>query len=552
MRNSITPVNTVYERTGRFGKTAFVGALVYIGGGNMVGIVAAETTPPPPPAPAPQTTSNYYYQPVDYTQYLRPTWQSSWVPGERRIDELEYVFGPEVFGAYFLPPIPPKLADPDYADVLPVPASYPVELADCVGEIFYMPYGEMLVKSRISSARRHRIEAYLAGRREAADLLRRHLRESALPDEKDASELKLLAETQALLLRDQERQAEEIRADLTEAGFFKVTSDAISKSKIKEDADPVRRAADTKRLACLKAAQFHLGLSLDQRLLLQEGFECDAVPELREAQDIPFLPMGARISLPKGLPGDLKEKLRGFQSIRALLKAELVELVLREEHEFFHSSRTTAYRELARAQAERFRRLEVLAEEIRQGLSALGCFDESAEAALPGNLTQLLSGIQERKTALWRELVGRLKELRGKLPADKIELVSKEGVVAISITPDPQEGVGAGRNRKVIFDELKAFNEDLARRIAALAEEYAAARKAIAQYQGAKGQNESGASVDERVAAFVKSYREQERSKAYQEYRIAVLKPGLSPEQRRLLFNAVQCDLFKRRHSLAR
>jgi hypothetical protein len=164
-------------------------------------------------------------------------------------------------------------------------------------------------------------------------------------------------------------------------------------------------------------------------------------------------------------------------------------------------------------------------------------------------------------------------EFRLELPTDNVELVSQNEKVSIVVTPNkskedrprPNQDVARSRNldflsdteskprpdRDAVVARLNTYSESLPQRFTALATEFQALRAEISRYQAALPQAKTSANVDELVAHFVKSYKVQELWNRYSDYRTAVLLPGLSPAQRRLLFNAVQVDLFKELYSIS-
>jgi len=69
-----------------------------------------------------------------------------------------------------------------------------------------------------------------------------------------------------------------------------------------------------------------------------------------------------------------------------------------------------------------------------------------------------------------------------------------------------------------------------------LNEEKEAIRSEVARFAATHRESDGEKSVQTLIRNFLDSMREEEAWQPYQDYRTAVYQPGLSPEQRRLLF----------------
>jgi len=496
------------------------------------------------------------------------------MPIKPSLHETEASFGPITFGPYFLSPPPPFMGELPNQKEESSPPPYPAALANHVGEIYYMALSNLIGRQKLSDQRLQRINAYLNARQSATQSLRKQVSQaqSLNPDE-TGEMLAAMGEQQTPLLLAQEMEAEAIRRDLTQDSPVRITSDAITTLVPIGDKDPEKNRLLMARFVSLKAAQFQPGLSLDQRLLLQEYVSETQTTDRTESEKayVSFWPASARIHMPMTVPPALKARLDEFLNLKTRLKQELIAAVQRDQNVVFVSSRTKAYEQLAQMQQEGFQNLDRLAEAIRRDLALLPNPDEPPASTLPPDLTSRLQNASEHKAVLWRELLSTVNEFRLELPTDNVELVSQNEKVSMVVTPKkskedrPRPNQDARSScfvflsdtepkplpdREAVVARLNTYNDNLPQRFTALATEFQALRAEISRYQAALPQARTNANVDELVAHFVKSYKAQELWNRYSDYRTAVLLPGLSPAQRRLLFNAVQVDLFKERHSI--
>jgi hypothetical protein len=462
-------------------------------------------------------------------------------------------FGPDTCGPFYLPPIPPALGEPRDPNPHPLPLKYPATLGDHVGEIYYMAMGNLLRQKPLSAERQERITQYLATRQSELEKLRKQLTESRdLPTDQTARLLAGLAEEQTPLLQAQEAEAEKIRTELTTTNFFKLYAYDISELNLIRTNDAKKDQAQATARDALSAAYFQNGLSLDQRLLLLEistesRLEADGT-DVAKGHFVFFWPAGARISLSPGLPPPASARFDEFQQLKAGLKGELAKAVLRKQNFLFTGLRTQAYERLAETQAERFRQLDALAEEIRHDFAALPDPDAPPKANLPVDLTNRLDKATARKATLLRELTAHLKEFRRQLPSDRIELVRQDNGVAIKIIQSKELSPESNTEREAIISRFKDANFEMVQQFDAIVKELFNIRTEIELYQASNPKSTSPADIDKLTTSFAQAYATQENWNRQRDYRAAVLQPGLSPAQRRLLFNALQVDAFKQRY----
>ena len=430
------------------------------------------------------------------------------------------------------PPPPPALGEE-----LPVagPAgSVRSPAAEFDRELFYGAYSILLGRNQLSAQDTGRISAYRARRLELLQELQTKF--AALAGAAPAARAAALAE----LARQQEgrlqslaAEAEAIRDDLAWTGSSYEFNLALRAGGFRF-AEP-----GGKFLGMFFAAYFNAGLSTEQRLLLTElAYEQLAgargekpKPPADGSAYFSFLPATARIRLPANLPPDLAAKIQAFAGEKERLKSELRSAVMDVDY-FFVGHRTKRFTTLAGEQAPRFAALDALAEEIRIGLAGCGYPDLPGAPDLPAELTQRVGNFYARKVEVQRELLNRLRTLAGEIPSARFAIARQGDGLAIV-----QTAVGAKP-----APGLAEFNAGLARRYTAFASESALLRRDIQHYTETVP-NRATRTVDQLAADFATAYAAQENWNRYRDYARAVLEPGLSAAQRRLLFQAAAAEL---------
>ncbi len=550
------------------------------------------TVPPPPETYVPNPGTNHGYV---HGSPLRPP------PG---LVFGEATFQGDSFGPYFLPPLAPVLGEslqtltsptPDRPTAIATPPPSIFDhfprlvaptvhlppsdtLADHIGEIYSVPLSYLFVATHYEADRsivlsgqwhadynhlppeaRERLTRYLRDRRAAIDSLRAQLaRIETAPADEHPALLAAFAAEQTPSLLTLENDAEALRAELTENGFMKNGAQDIATVRPKHSRNAAQNKAQATVIDALSAAQFHPGLSLDQRLLLHEitfdialRFPPPANPPNRAAPPAVFFwPAGARIRLPDPLPAELSTTFSSFQSLKAELKKELTTLVERQRTRVLPASRSAAYRQLATAQAPRFRQLESLAEEIRRQLVLLPIFAPPAQPNLPPDLLRRLAETRETKATLHRDLAAHLQHFRQVLPDHRVDLLRHDKAVILSASPLPNRLPARNSRVEATLSELAATNQHVIRRFTALDADFAALRKVLDAYRASLPES-SGITIETLLAHFAEDFAAHENGHRYRDYRAAVLQPGLSPAQRRLLFNAAQVALYKETRQIA-
>ena len=419
----------------------------------------------------------------------------------------------------FFPPSPPVLgqasAPAAAAEAWPAPAA----LAPYVSDPFYAPLSSREVHQDIGDALAFRLENYRAAKQAQLAELRAQLYTLRDTDEPARERtLATLARDQASRLTALEIEADRLREELgrSGSGWKEYVRWRIGLFSI----PPSGPAAQPKlRRQLLEAAAYYQrGLSPDQRRLLLEqvralaAAEPPAPPAPGTAGILDFSPALAQIEIPPGLPAALGQQIAAYRAQKRALESE-VEAALFSAHDSPEApALIAALAALGQAQSARFAALEELAETIRRGLAVLK--DPLQSPALPPVPPELAARIAAYRTetlALQQALLAR------------VEAVKRAAAASGQPSGD------------AIQPAITEFTREKADRYAALDQDRDAIRRDVANLPG-KPAATSGSLPAALLTKFSQSIRELERNWDYHDYQIAVLQPGLSPEQRRLLF----------------
>ena len=425
----------------------------------------------------------------------------------------------------FFPPTPPPL------DSTPPPAntgnpefSAPDELAAFVNEPFYPPLATRLVASnpdgQLNDEQKRQLDAYRANKAALQTELLAHL--YTLRETDPATRLRSMeafAREQTPQLVALERTAESFRHDLIRADLAGSPVRAGGPAGL----DRSSKEKPPGMAAALRLAIFYNdGLSSAQRRLVreilidQEGTEPGGAPSAKAGSWIFFSPDAARVRLPLSLPTALASQVTDYVRTKDALKQELRDTLLAPAPPSLPGQRQVL-ETLAVAQAPRIATLEALAEDIRRSLRGwtVDPLRVPHLASLPAELEERIAAYRRNKLELQKALLARVQEITGR------------------------EAAGSPALQEKIQQTIATFTQENAARYAALSTAKEAIRSDLARIAASARPGDPGndQSADRLLKDFTDSFQQYEQWRLYYEYRIAVFEPGLSPEQRRLLFD---------------
>jgi hypothetical protein len=353
--------------------------------------------------------------------------------------------------------------------------------------------------------------------------------------------LAAFAQRQAAEVAQVEELAEAIRQDLFRKTLIEDEVDWEG-TRNWHLGDPNRKAVERDQFEVLQAAAaFAPELSLEQRELLQEAAmelldHARAAAAPADAATPPayfyFTPSTSRIRMPMEMPEALQKRVAAYRELKDGLKEELCATVFGNDKSD-KRVRGAAFNELREAQSARLVRLQSLAEEIRVGL--VGCVypDEPPTSLIPPSLAPQIADYLKAKVEAQRAFVAKLAEVRAVLPQAQAEIVPYDRGYQIQVS-----GLSSSAGADVaVLNSLPEFHETQARRYAELVTQKKALVQALNASPG-RPLETADRSVDALLQEFTMAQAQRETWNKYWAYRQAVLEPGLSDGQRRLLYSS--------------
>ena len=213
-------------------------------------------------------------------------------------------------------------------------------------------------------------------------------------------------------------------------------------------------------------------------------------------------------------------KLEMLDELKSALKQELMSAVFKTDSDLLQ---TRAFRKLAEAQEERLRQMERMAEDVRQELKSIPEYTRATPPTpLPISVLERIERFHEADRDLGRRTGESLEDAasNGKpLPPRLQEMARSDWVHQWTVRLQQ-------RGRPVSDEDKAAMRAHIAELDAIHDQLQLVLGRDFSQVEGAKPD-----------LFLDRLLREQKRAAAMYEYDIACLEPGLSPEQRRLLFS---------------
>lgn len=333
-----------------------------------------------------------------------------------------------------------------------------------------------------------------------------------------------LAKTQTPRIAELERAAEALRAVIAKKSDWS----ELRVWRLNRNYESSPRAARVIDLQVIRGAAYYAdGLSPAQRRLLREvAIEIHEMIDDRRGAGATrrthlfFQPETSRIPWPRGLPIGTDVKLEMLDELKNGLKQELMQTVFQTDGDLLQ---TRAFRKLAEAQADRLAQLERMAEDIRRELSSVSEYARSTPPTpLPVAILDRIERFHEADRAIGRRTGESLEDAASNgtpLPPRSREMARSDWVQQWTVRLQQ-------RGRPVSDEDNAAMRAHIA--------ELDAIHDQLQLVLGRDFSDVQGAKPDLFLDRLI---REQKKAAAMYEYDIACLEPGLSPEQRRLLFS---------------
>lgn len=547
----------------------------YVGAVTAVTVTFASTSGSSASSSSP-STSAYIEQPQSSTTtvvssgggyyYGGSPWGSSsyWGGSSYYGDHTYYTQQPR---RYFFPPAPPALGEPylkNYTkSASTTRSSIPLGLSDYINEPFYSPLSPFLYDEDLSRKRQKTIDDYRAAKQGLVSELQAKINALRSADEPTRSaNLAEFAREQTPRIIPVEKMAYDIRDDLTGWHFFGGSSDWNEGRQWRLGDDTRWESTMDEAKVMRGAAYFQAGLSPAQRRLLREyamelddsgrGPTADITLQGRSPLFY-FSPETARIRLPGNLSPELRAKIASYSDLKSALKRELRDTLYREDRSWLDSSRTNALRTLAQKQEPQFAAVEALAEEIRQDLAKFPnpARPQAITSTLPKPLTDRVNSFVERRSEYQRAMNARLADLKAKFGSSRVEFVKMGQGFGIQVVPNRRLNADQESRIQAAISQLSSFNDEQIKIYVALIQDKEEIRAGLTQAAGNLSSMMTARIIDLMLSEYTAALARQDLWLQYRDYDAAVLQPGLSPEQRRILFDAalVSMDLQLRSYT---
>ena len=430
------------------------------------------------------------------------------------------------------------------------------QLMPYVGEPFYAPLSAHLHREDLSKKQRARLDAYQATRATLITELQAKL--AATRDADPAARTRALTEFAAQQnprLAALEIEAEAIRENLVTGSFTQSRAD-WNDNRTWALGDDLRYESRVDEFKVIRASAFFTsGLSPAQRRLLREfAMELDeplGEPTASIALDAPkplffFSPETARVELPSDLTPEVAAKVAAYTAAKAALKSELRAVIYKQDRAFFGFTRTNALRALATEQAPRFTAVEAQAEELRVALAPYARASRPPMSFLPEELNKRIAAYLREKQDLQRTLVDKLAAMKSEFPEHRVEFIRLGEGYNVEVITSRRANRREIARVDAMKAQLAAFNAEQTARFATLGRQKDKIQNDLTAAVKAKLKPAAtGVDMDLLLRNFASQFAQQETWQRYRDYDTAVYEPGLSPEQRRLLYSdaLVQLDL---------
>ena len=457
----------------------------------------------------------------------------------------------------FFPPNPPPLGRAIARSPGPPGGRFPPppELAGFTSDPFYPQLSTRLYTKSLSAKLRAQLDRYHDAKVALQAELRGEL--DVLRDAEPAARqtaLAALAKKQASRLADLEKSAEDLRRDLINSD---VNWSALRQWNLGTSEQRGFSPAEIGQV--MRGYAFYQpGLLPAQRRLLREIFleltaAADTSARATAAQPyLFFTPEPARVLLPDDMPAEVAAKVAAYQTKKSQLKKELYDAVHAHDGKMLGWIRPNSLKTLADKQAAPLDALETLAEEIRRGLAhvaeptAIG-----VRAPLPASLQHRVENLMADYAALQKETGARVEAILADaqgLPFQASYRFEGDGLRFLVVPARDGRGgrSGAGNPGAGVSPEVVEQVAGVRALVSAVADDYG---RQVANLINTKDEIcgeiaralsiTRGPAIDQALAAATRVATAKETEGLYRDYRVAVFQPGLSPEQRRLLFDSV-------------
>jgi len=355
--------------------------------------------------------------------------------------------------------------------------------------------------------------------------------------------LAALARKQESRITELEQTAEKLRRDLVTTNF------GWANFRLWHLRDSQERGYSPAEIALVMRgyAYYKKDMSLAQRGLLREvTMELNAA--VTDAADagivlphVFFSPAMSRVEFPDGLSPELAKKVAEFQEKKSRLKKELYDFVQAYDGAHFAFIRYS-FKKLAEKQAPHFEELESLAEEIRRRVvQSIEIPRSAATSPLPLFLAMRVSDVMRDRVLAQREAVKKADAIISRRYDSQVRVsgayrFGDQGMQMVVVPARGPKDLIPSDEKQILAKvraELGQVAEEYGNRLVEIINEQETIRADAAQLLDVGSREQ----VDLALLRSSQHAARKESDQAYEDYRAAVFEPGMSPGQRRIVFD---------------
>lgn len=473
-----------------------------------------------------------------------------------RADADEAEFAPVVF----FPPPPPVYGTPIEDRPLSSARFWrgrrvtaPDGLAEFVAEDFYPALSTRLYALELDPGVETRLRDYRARRQQLLGALLDQfvVVHAAAPAEREKA-WRALAEQQSTALAALEVELEALTQDvIRRRGTRNVDWNAARRWTVASLTARNDWTLKEAEFQVLRATAFYApGLLPAQRGMLRE-LAMELQPLARRARGLPvpgsdsdaifFSPETTRLRLPAGASATLREAFAAYNARKFALKAELRDVVLAVDGRPL-AAQAEAFGALADRQWPQFAELERLADDVRVELApVLDASSPPAPPWIPSDLMASIHRYNEERDSYFGEMKHQAHVAAARVPRPTPSSSADER--------EQQQRLVAERQGQARHEAALEFQRAHRERFSSLKTQFNHIREALALIAARQTDPKTGQPLDadtllRRHTTSMAEFDAYGRESAiYANYRRAMLEPGLSPEQRRLLFRSAHVGL---------
>jgi hypothetical protein len=373
-------------------------------------------------------------------------------------------------------------------------------------------------------------------------------------------DLEAFAEQQAPRLAALESQAEQLRESLFRKGLPRLIQGSNNWNDMRDwhlgsaTSGMDARQAMRMKFEVVRAASFYQdGLAPALRRLLREAamdLQIQAFTASADRNNAPtsetlvfFSPETAQVRLPDDLSPALRSKFTTYDNEKRLLRDEFVALLCTHDGDNA-KARLIAIEDLMAKEASKFAALEVLADNIRQEVARNpDMFSPARRLSLPADLDRRLRSFLEARQKLQNDVAAEFEKMkvlaepaRLRLAAPSAGDANDNDSQALTVVLTPRLGQSEAK-LKAMRERIAAFNRDCQPHYDAMQKEQDEILAALARHLESQPAGLHGLTPAEALKKCEATLQEAAAWEQSREYFTALFEPGMSLEQRRLLFD---------------